>query len=111
MELGERLDAGVPCSDEDEAELGGRPPGSRGLESLEDMVAQRDRVCEVLEASPVLDEPGNGEDACHRAECDHEPLVGDRGRPGERLGGDRPRAEIQRLGPTEEELCVRAHLA
>jgi hypothetical protein len=63
-ELGERLDARVACADEDEGEvaLGARRVERRvgRLELAQDVVAQVDRVGEVLEAEAVLGEPGIG---------------------------------------------------
>ena len=89
VQLGERLDARVSRADEDEAELG-RVVGMdrRALELQQDAVAERDRVSEVLEADPVLREPGHGKGARRRPEGDDEPLVSDLDRPGQGLDGD-----------------------
>ena len=90
VQLRERLDARVAGADEDEPELGRVVRvDRRALELEEDAVAQGDRVGEVLEAHPVLREPGHGEDARPRAERDDEALVADLERPGERLDDDR----------------------
>ena len=85
VQLRQRLDPRVAGADEDEAELGRIVRvDRRALELQEDVVAERDRVGEVLEAHPVLGETRDGEDAGARAERDHEPLVADLERPGER---------------------------
>ena len=61
VQLRERLDSRVSRADEHEPELG-RVVGMdrRALELEQDAVAERDRVSEVLEADPVLREPGHG---------------------------------------------------
>ncbi|MBA3718296.1 MAG: hypothetical protein H0W87_08735 [Actinobacteria bacterium] len=68
-------------SDEDEGEvaLGARRVELRvgRLELAQDVVAQVDRVGEVLEAEAVLGEPGDRERARNGAEGEHELLVGD----------------------------------
>ena len=75
VELGERLDSRVARADEDEPELRRRPARRGRVESLEHVVAERDRVGEVLEAAAVLGQPGHREDAVDGAERDDEPLV------------------------------------
>ena len=50
--------------------------GGRGLEAPQDVVAQRDRVGEVLEAECMIGEPGDGQRPGNRAERDDEVLVG-----------------------------------
>ena len=90
VQLGQRFDSGVSRSHEHEAELGRVVGMDRGaLELQQDAVAERDRVSEVLEADPVLREPGHGKGARRRPEGDDEPLVSDLDRPGQRLDGDR----------------------
>ncbi len=93
MQLRERLDAGVACADEHEAEIALRLVGieaRRGrLERAQEPVAERDRVRDVLEPATVLGEAGHGECAWHCTERDHEPLVADLERATESLGDDR----------------------
>ena len=96
VELGERLDAGVARADEHEPELRLRAAGRRRLEPLQDVVAKRDAVGEILEAAAVLGEARHREDPVDRTERDDEPLVGDRGRPGDRVGADGARLEVER---------------
>ena len=89
VQLGQRFDSGVSRSHEHEAELGRVVGMDRGaLELQQDVVAERDRVSEVLEADPVLREPGHGKGARRRPERDDEPLVSDLDRSGQRLDGD-----------------------
>ena len=89
VELRERLDAGVACADEHEAEIAlglVRVEARRGrLERAQEPVAERDRVRDVLEPMTVLGEAGHGEGAWHGAERDHEPLVADLERAAESL--------------------------
>ena len=62
VRLGERLDAGIAGADEGE----GQPPlralgvGVGQLELVEDVVAQGDRVGQVLELQRVLAQPREG---------------------------------------------------
>ena len=112
-ELGERLDARVARSDEDEREvrLGALAVvlGRGRLEPAQHVVAEVDRVGEVLEAEPVLGETGDRQRPRERAEREDGPLVVD----GERLrtGLDRGDAllRVERREPAEEQLGVRAH--
>ena len=70
-ELGERLDARVAGADEDEREVARRALGvapRRRLELLQHVVAEVDRVGEVLEAEPVLGEAGDRQRPRDRAE-------------------------------------------
>ena len=75
VELAERLDPRIARADEDEPELRLRPARRGRVESLEHVVAERDRVGEVLEAAAVLGEPGHREDAVDGAEGNDEALV------------------------------------
>ena len=92
VELRERLDAGVACADEHEAEIAlglGRVEARRGrLERAQEPVAERDRVRDVLEPTTVLGEAGHGKGAWHGAERDHEPFVADLERATESLRDD-----------------------
>ncbi len=85
-ELGERLDSRVARSDEDEREvrLGALAVvlGRGRFEPAQHVVAELDRVREVLEAEPVLGEPGDRQRARERAQREDGLLVVD----GERLG-------------------------
>ena len=80
-ELGQRLDARIARADEHEGQLrlgsaavrsGHRPP-----RAAEDVVAEVDRVREVLEAERVLGEAGDRQHARDRAEREHRLLVAD----------------------------------
>ena len=89
VQLRERLDARVAGADEDEPELGGvLRVDRRALELEEDAVPEGDRIGEVLEAHPVLREPGHGEHTRPRPERDDEPLVSDLERSGEGVDDD-----------------------
>ena len=57
----------------------------RPLQLQEHVVAERDRVGEVLEPDAVLGEAGDRKRPRRRAERDDEPLVADLERTGERL--------------------------
>jgi hypothetical protein len=83
----------------------------RALEPAEDAVAQGDRVGEVLESHSVLRKTGYGENARPRAESDHEALVADLERPGERVDDDRSCGSIVARDVTEQQLRVWTHLA
>ena len=76
VQLGERLDAGVAGAYEREREppLGGVEVGVREVELVQHVVAQRDRVGEVLELERVLAH-GHGRRARQRAERDHDLVV------------------------------------
>ena len=112
VQLGERLDSRVSGADEDEAELGGVVRvDRRALELQQNAVAERDRVGEILEADPVLDQPGHREGARRGSERDDETLVADLELARERLHRDGSAAAIVARHPTEDELRVRAHLA
>ena len=113
VELRERLDARVAGADEDEGELAGavarRIRRRRGFESLQDVVAELDRVLERLEAERVLCQSGDREGAGDRAVCDHEPVVADRD---QLLLGLDPNGlvrGVERPRPSDEELGARAH--
>ena len=81
VELGERLDTGVPRADEDEAELTCRSGGVGrrvgDLQPAQDVISERDRVGEILEAHAVLGEARHGKGARDRSEGDDEALVAD----------------------------------
>ena len=111
VQLGQRFDSRVSRAHEHEAELGRVVGMDRGaLELQQDAVAERDRVSEVLEADPVLREPGHGKRARRRSEGDDETLVSDLERSGQRLDDDGLAVAIVTRDRTEDELGVRAHL-
>ena len=87
-----------------------RAPGSRSLEPLEHVVAECDRVGQILEAAAVLDEARHGEDPRDGPECHHEPLVCDDSGTGDRLCGDRPACQVDRGRAAEQQLGMWAHL-
>ena len=99
VQLGQRLDTGVAGTDEDEPEVTCTlvPVGacSRRLELPEDAVAKGDSVGHVLEAQPVLREPGHGQRPRHRAHGHDEPLVGDRELTGKRIGRHETRLVVE----------------
>ena len=70
--LGERLDSRVTRSDEDEREVRlcalAVVFGRGRFEPLQHVVAEIDRVCDVLEAEPMLGEPGDRQRAGERAQ-------------------------------------------
>jgi hypothetical protein len=74
------------------------------------VVAERDRVREVLEAHAVFSESRHGKASCGRAEGDDEVLVGDLELSRERLHDDRLPLLIVADDAAEDELRVRAHL-
>ena len=96
VELGERLDTGIARADEHEREMrrSGREIGS--LELGEHVVAERDRVGEVVEAESVLGEARNGQRARDRAEGEHQPVVAHLEAAGVRLDRDRARTFVER---------------
>ena len=111
VELAERLHARVAGADEDEPELvGSVGVDRRTLELVQHAVAQRDCVREVLEADPVLAQPGHRESARDSAQRDHQALVGDLDRSRERLGHDDPAVAVEPGDAAEQQLRVRAHL-
>ena len=85
-DLGDRLDAGEAGARDDEGQppRGGVRRGVGQLDLAQDVVAQADRIAEVLEPEGVLAQAGHGRGAGDGAERDHELLVGDRDAP--RLG-------------------------
>ena len=76
-QLRQRLDARVAGADEDEGQLSRRGPRAHrgGIESAQDMIAQVDRVGEVLKAEAVVGEARDRKRPRDRAEREHEPLV------------------------------------
>src|SRR5207237_22495 len=76
-ELREGLDPRVAGPDEDEGQLPGRAVGihRRSFEAAQDVVAEVDRVREVLEAEAMLCQSGDREHAGNGTEREHEPLV------------------------------------
>ena len=112
VQLAEALHPRVACADEDEAELRRIVRVDDGaLELQEDVVAERDRIGEVLEAHPVLGEARDGQCAGPGPEGDHQPLVRDLDWPGERVHEDGPPLAVEPRHVAEQELCMRAHLA
>ena len=112
VQLRERLDARVAGADEDEPELGGVVRvDRRALELQQDAVAERDRVSEVLEAHPVLREPGHGEHARPSPRARRR-AARIRSRSVRRASRRRPilRVAIVARDVAEDELGVRAHL-
>ncbi len=111
--LGERLDARVAGSDEDEgevaADLVGVGLGRRQVEAVQHVVAQRDRVGEVLEPEPVVGEARDRERPCDRARGDDQALVADLLVPGVGRDGERARLGVEDGGRAEDQLGVRAH--
>ncbi len=109
VELGERLDAGVPRADEHEREVRcfGREVG--GLELREHVVAKRDGIGQVVEPERVLGEPRDGERARDRAEREHEPLVAQLEPSGVRLDRDGASVLVERGRGTNDELRAGAH--
>ena len=80
------------------------------LELQEHVVAERDRVGEVLEAHAVLGETRNRERPRRRPERHDEAFVTDLDRAGERLDGHgRPLVVVAR-DAAQDELRMRAHL-
>ena len=114
-ELGEPLDARVARADEHEREVptavGLADFRGRGLEFAQDVVAQVDRVGQVLERERVLLEPGHRECPRHGAERDDEALPADFERAGVGLDVDGPCLLVQLGRAAEQELRVRAHQA
>ena len=112
-ELGERFDAGVPGSDEDEREMGANPfrvgLGGCRLELAEDVVAEVNRVREVLEAEGVLREARYRKGARDGSERDDEVVVLELGFAA--LGDDpnTARVLVDRGRVPEQELGVWAH--
>ena len=112
-ELGERLDARIARSDEDERQvcLGALAVvlGRGRLEPAQHVVAELDRVGEVLEAETVLGEAGDRQRPRERAQREDGLLVVDDERL--RTGLDRGDAllRVERREPSEEQLGVRAH--
>jgi hypothetical protein len=74
------------------------------------VVAERDRVREVLEAHPVLGETRNRQHPRRRAERDNQLLVGDLELACERLDDDGLALGVVAPDVAEHELGVRAHL-
>jgi hypothetical protein len=74
----------------------------RDLELAEDVVSQVDRVGERLEREPVLRQAGDGGDARHGAERDHELPPGDVLHPLVRLDVRRASGEIDARHPPEQ---------
>jgi hypothetical protein len=112
-ELRQRLDARVAGADEDEGQLTLPVRLVRGdvgrLQPLQDVVAEVDRVGEVLEAERMVGEPGNRQRPRDRANGDDEVLVADVDEAFERLDLDAAVAEVERRRMPEDELGVRAH--
>ena len=83
--------------------------GCGRLEPAQHVVAEMDRVREVLEAETVLGEPGDRQCARERAQREDGPVVVDSDCL--RTGLDRGDAllRVERREPTEEQLRVRAH--
>ena len=114
-ELRERLDPRVAGADEDEGQLalavvvGGGRVGR--VEPLQDVVAQVDRVGEVLEAQRVLGEAWDRQGPRDRAERDHELAVGHGHVSFERVDLDVAAGEVQLGRPAEEHVRMRAHHA
>ena len=103
-DLGDRLDAGEAGAGDDE----GQPPraarvgrGVGELDLAQDVVAQADRVAEVLQAEGVLAQARDGRRAGHRSERDDELLVGDRDAAGLGLHLDDAPLGIERDGAAE----------
>ncbi len=114
-ELGKRLDPRVAGTDEDERQVCLAADrielGVGSLELSQDVVAEIDRVGEVLEPDRVLGEPGNRERPSDGAERKHEMLPGDVERAGlRRLDVRRPLLRIDRRHAAQQHLGVRAHL-
>jgi hypothetical protein len=111
-ELGERLHARVARADEDVREVarGQRRVDLRrgSLELSEDVVAQDDRVRQVLELERVLGETRDRQHARDRADREHELLVLDLPRSGLRLHGDDARLLAERGRAADDQLRVRA---
>ncbi len=111
--LGKRLDSRVAGSDEDEREVRlctlAVVLGRGRFEPAQHVVAEVDRVGEVLEAEPVLGEPGDWQRARERAECEDCLLVVDDDCPG--TGLDRRDALLRVEGgePPEKQLGMRTH--
>ncbi len=111
VELRERFDSRVTGADEHEPELRWVVGmDRRALELQQDLIAERDRIGKVLEPGAMLDQAGNREHACRRAEGDDELLVADLERSRERVDGDVPALAIECRDVAEHELGVRAHL-
>jgi hypothetical protein len=112
-ELGQRLDARVARSDEDEGQLP-QPvrvvrSGVCRLQPLEHVVAQVDRVGKGLEADAVLGQAGDRQRARDRAERDHEVLVVEVEQALARLDLHPFAVEVEPRRPSEDELGMRAH--
>ncbi len=112
-QLAERFDPRVARADEDEGQLaapmglvGGR---GGGLQSPEDVVPEVDRIREILEAEPVVGEPGDRQHAGNGSDCDHELRVADREHAVLGLDPDEPSFRVELVGVSEEQLRVRAH--
>ena len=112
-DLGDRLDAREAGAGDDEGQppLGGVRRGVGQLDLAQDVVAQADRVAEVLEPERVLAQPGHGRDAGDRSEGDHELLVGDRDAARLGLHLDHAALGIVRDGAAQHEIGVGAHRA
>ena len=106
--LGERLDSRVTRSDEDEREVRlcslAVVFGRGRFEPLQHVVAEIDRVCDVLEAEPMLGEPGDRQRAGERAQREDGLLVVD----SEGLGAGPDRRDallvVESREPSEEQL-------
>ena len=113
LELGDRLDAREPGAGEHERQpaRGALGRGVGELDLAQHLVAQADRVGEVLEAERVLAQPRHGRHARDRAERDDEVVVLDRERAG--LGLDVHDAalgvEARRAEPSSRSAC--GHIA
>ena len=110
-QLGQRLDARVAGTDEDEDEVAARVArvGLGEVELAEHVVAQADGVAEVLERHRVLGQPRDRQHPGDRTQGDHEAPVGHLDVPELGLDRDRPRGLVQRRDPAAELLGVRAH--
>jgi hypothetical protein len=111
VQLSRCLHSGVAGADEDEPELLGRSgPDRRALELLEDAVAKRDGVGEVLEPEPVLAQPRDRESPRHRAEGDDEARIADLVRAGQDVRVHDLALLVEAGRTPEHELDMRAHL-
>ena len=85
--------------------------GIGGVEPLQNVVAQEDRVGEILEGQGVIGQARDRQGARDRAEGDDELLVVDGDVAFERLDLDALPLEVELGGVPEHELGVRAHHA
>jgi hypothetical protein len=113
MQLGHGLDAGEPGAADHERQAARRVLGGRvgEVDLAQDVVAQADRVGQVLEGERVLGEPVDGRHPRDGAERDHEVRVGDGEAPGVGVDRDDAPLVVERDRRAEQQVGVGAHRA